>query len=328
MSKSKSKKKKNSQNFNFEEFFSVFSERLKNIYWEVITQEIIKNLKNRNVTVFRINILKSNKKEIEDFLNANNIEFQTSSFLNFCYIIDKKHEYFLKWSSIFYDGKIYIQWISSQIPAIILAPQKWEKILDMTAAPWWKTCQLASIMENTWEIVAIEKNQIRYNKMLYNINLQWVINTKTFKIDSNNIISNYEEEYFDKILIDAPCSAEWRINLEDEKTYGFWNIDNILKKQSIQIELIETGLKLLKKWWELIYSTCTLAPEENEEVIDIILNKYPECELVQINIEFEFTEKWITQFNDKKYLKDLEKTLRILPSSICEWFFIAKIKKN
>jgi 16S rRNA C967 or C1407 C5-methylase (RsmB/RsmF family) len=72
---------------------------------------------------------------------------------------------------------------------------------------------------------------------------------------------------FDRILLDAPCSAEGRISLDNEKTYGFWSLDNIIKKAELQTELIEVAFDRLITGGTLIYSTCTLAPEENEGVV-------------------------------------------------------------
>jgi 16S rRNA (cytosine1407-C5)-methyltransferase len=69
---------------------------------------------------------------------------------------------------------------------------------------------------------------------------------------------------FDRILLDAPCSAEGRISLANEKSYGFWSLENIEKKAQQQYELLTHALGALKPGGTLVYSTCTLAPEENE----------------------------------------------------------------
>jgi len=304
-----------------------FFDRLEMIYWKEDYEKIIKWLDWNRKTSFRINTLKSDKTEIETFLDANNIDFEISAISPIAYIIDRKYEYLLKWSDIFYSGKIYVQWLASMIPPIVLEPQKWEKILDVTAAPGSKTTQIAAIMNNSWTVDAIEQNQIRFDKLNYNIKLQWVTNTKTHKIDAKHLWLNFPNNYFDKILLDAPCSAEWRINLNEEKSFWFWNIENIAKKQTLQLELLSSVIPLLKKWWMLIYSTCTLAPEENEEVINKIVNKYDDLEIWDINLEIPDSKSWITEFGLNRYNKNVTKTLRILPSSYSEWFFVAKIIK-
>lgn len=307
----------------------IFYDRLKLIYSSEENDEIIKAIsQSRNITTFRINYLKSNKKEVESFLQNNSINFENLKNFENIYIVDKKHEYFLKWSEIFYSGKIYIQGISSMLPAIVLNPKQWEKILDMTAAPGSKTTQIAMMINNSWEIIAIEQNQIRFDKLNYNIKLQWVTCVETIKSDANKLVEKLDKNSFDEILLDAPCSAEGRINLENEKTYWFWSLENIKKKQAEQLKLLQIAVNLVKKWGEIVYSTCTLAPEENEEVIDKILQSNSDIKLIDFELNLDWIKNWIEQFWEKTFSKDIKKTKRILPTNLNEWFYIAKLKKN
>ncbi len=302
--------------------------RLTNIYNSKDFKIVLQWFELERNTVFRVNTLKSNFKAIEDFLNENNIIFEKINFLQNTYIIDKKYEYFLKWSRIFYDWKIYVQSITSQIPATLLELKKWDKILDATAAPGSKTTQISAILENSWEIIAIEKNQIRFDKLNYNIKLQWCINVKTIKTDAIKLDSKFPKWYFDKIILDAPCSAEWRMNIKNEKSFWFWSEKNILKNVSTQKNIIDSTINLLKKWWIFVYSTCTISPEENEEIVSYILDKYKDFKIEKIKIDFEFARNGITEFNWKKYSKETLKCLRILPSKISEGFFIAKFRRK
>jgi len=306
----------------------MFYERLEKIYSKKDYDSIIEAIsKPRNIMSFRVNNLKSSTKEIEGFLVKNSIEFKKVKELNNTYIVDKKHDYFLKWSEVFYSGKIYIQSLSSMLPAIILGPKEWEIILDLTAAPWSKTTQIADIMKNTGEIVGIEQNQIRFDKLNYNIKLQWATNVTAYKMDANKISAIFSWEHFDKILLDAPCSAEWRINLDNEKTYGFWSLDNIKEKQQLQTKLLDSIIPLLKTNWTIVYSTCTLTPEENEEVISNIVEKYPNLSIENIDFKISWVTPWIQEFRWKKYCPNIDKTIRIVPSNLNEWFFIAKLRK-
>ena len=303
-------------------------ERLEIIYSKEWTQKILDWFSAERICSFRVNALKSDKTEIEEYLNSNYIPFELATFSELTYLIDKKYEYALKWSDIFYSGKIYVQWISSQIPPLVLNPQKWEKILDVTAAPWSKTTQMAAMIWNDWKIIACEKNQIRFDKLNYNLRLQWAACVESIKADALNIWEIFIEGFFDKILLDAPCSAEWRIDPNNEKTFGFWTLENIKKKQELQLELLAKSIPLLKKWWTLVYSTCTLAPEENEEVVDKVLKKYFDMVIEEIDINIPNSMPWITSFSEKQYSSELTKTIRINPSNLSEWFFIAKLKKS
>jgi len=303
-----------------------FFERLNKIYSQNDVKIAMEWFNGERITSFRVNTIKSNNEEIEEFLNLNNIEFKKNDFLENTYILDKKDEFFIKGSPIFYDGKIYLQWIASLIPATILNPISGDKVLDVTASPGSKTTQICAMMKNKWEIIACEKNQIRFDKLNYNLNIQWCNIAESIKMDSINLKDKFKNWYFNKILFDAPCSAEGRINLKNEKSYGFWTEKNILDKQKLQLDIFESIVPLLASGWEIVYSTCTLAPEENEEVVNIICEKYS-LVIEEISLDFEYTRNWLTEFNSKKYSKDLSKTLRILPSKISEGFFIAKLRK-
>jgi len=92
------------------------------------------------------------------------------------YLFDREHEYAIKGTRAFYDGKIYLQSLASMIPVLALDPRSNETILDVCAAPGSKTTQIASAMHNTGKIVAIEQNQIRFDKLMHNCRLQGVMN--------------------------------------------------------------------------------------------------------------------------------------------------------
>lgn len=182
-------------------------------------------------------------------------------------------------------------------------------------------------MNNTGTIIACEKHQIRHDKLGHNLRLQGVINTETHKMDAIKYSEEIGKEKFDAILLDAPCSAEGRIRADDERTFGFWSRNNTLHNAEIQRGLLKSVVPLLKSGGTLVYSTCTLAPEENEEVISWMLETYPELSLEPITIDFEYARKGLAKFRDTTYGPELEKTLRILPSALAEGFFVAKLRK-
>lgn len=256
-------------------------------------------------------------------------------------MFDREYEYLIKWTRAFYEGKIYLQSIASMLPVLVMQPNEWEIILDVCAAPWSKTTQLAMVMENKWRIFAIEQNQIRYEKLLHNCKLQWATIVEWIKMDARHwlgdgqgsvvVIDDSENIEFDRILLDAPCSAEGRIFLENEKTYGFWSLDNIHKKAELQYELLEASYARLKKGWILIYSTCTLAPEENEWVVSQFLSLHDNAMLESIDIGLSDRPWWrsglLSFGKNTEYTEDMKKAVRILPSDETEGFFMVKIRK-
>jgi len=223
--------------------------------------------------------------------------------------------------------EIYIQGISSQIPVLFLDLKKDLKVLDITRAPWSKTSQIRDIMENTWEITANELNALRIAKLKANIEKLGVTNVKTTKFDWKILWEKLEKESFDRILADLPCSAEWRINLSNEKTYSFWSEKNIKANYYLQREILKSCVPLLKKDWILVYSTCTIAPEENEAIVHFLLSNFKELHIEEINLNYDFIRNWIKNFDKQIYRKDCEKTIRCLPNKESEWFYIAKFRK-
>ena len=108
------------------------------------------------------------------------------------------------------------------------------KILDVTAAPGSKTSQISALLSNSGEVVACEKHQIRFDKLMHNLKLQGATNVTALKMDANELSKKFGQEYFDAILLDAPCSAEGRIYEPNEKSYGFWTLENITRNSTAQ----------------------------------------------------------------------------------------------
>lgn len=279
---------------------------------------------------FRVNTLKSNEAEVLGELRDKNIPVEKYETIPGVFLFSHEHDYAIKWTDSFYGGKIYLQSLASMLPVLALRPWKWDKILDICAAPGSKTTQMAMIMENEWLIIALEQNQIRFEKLKYNARLQGGEIIESKKADARRFLQTSQDS-FDSILLDAPCSAEWRINLQKEKSYGFWSRENIERKAELQYELLSLALKHLKKGGTLVYSTCTLAPEENEWVISRILLENHDLILEPINIgpsEKVWWKSGIVGFEWKEYGIEMRQTVRILPSVETEGFYIAKLRKK
>lgn len=318
-----------------------FFERLNEIY----SKDDIKIILNWYKTLkrkpsFRINLIKSNENEVINELKLNWLELRKIDFIENCYVLEKWSEKDLWDLEIFKNWKIYLQQITSQIPVNFLDLKDWSKVLDVTAAPWSKTSQIASILNNTWNIIAIDNNQIRVDKLNFTLKRQWVKNTKVFKTDARNIqiiLWEIEEKnwyskddiynQFDSILFDAPCSAEWRFNFNIEKTYAYWKEDIIKQNYKLQKQILEKIIPLLKVWWTLVYSTCTLAPEENEAIVHLILSNYKDLEIQNIDLNYKYIRDWIKKFGTQIFNNNVTNSKRILPSEETEGFFIAKFKK-
>lgn len=280
---------------------------------------------------FRINTLKWDGNEVFSEFEKKWIKVEEFEKIQWVYFFDRKDEYALKGTDAFYGGRIYLQSLSSMLPVLTLAPQKGDVILDVCAAPGSKTTQMAMFMKNEGSIVALEQNQIRYDKLTYNAKLQWASIVEWIKIDAKKYFSLPTETLFDRILLDAPCSAEGRIFLSNEKSYGFWTLENITKKAELQYDLLSLAFGKLKNWGSLVYSTCTLAPEENEWVISRLFQSFPNAKLDPIDIWLSDAPWWrngLTSFGKMEYGEEMSRAVRILPSQETEGFFMAKIVKK
>lgn len=223
-------------------------------------------------------------------------------------------------------GYYYIQDLASMLPPIVLNPQKNELVLDMCAAPGSKTTQLAQYMHNQGTIIANELKMPRLKVLSANLEKAGASNTIITKKDAIAFCSRIAKETnirFEKILLDAPCSGEGTLRTS-VKTFFMWNPKMIKKFSNLQKKLLATALQVLKPNGTLVYSTCTHAPEEDEEVIDFALRNFPvKIEPITLPIK---TRQGITKWEDKTFSKELKHACRIYPhDNNTEGFFLAKL---
>jgi NOL1/NOP2/sun family putative RNA methylase len=225
-------------------------------------------------------------------------------------------------------GYYYVQEISSMLPLLTLQPKPQEIFLDLCSAPGSKTTQAAAMMENTGTIIANEVSLGRIRILNSNLEKCGVMNTIVLKKDGVQLCEKLLQKTnlkFDKILVDAPCSGEGTLR-KSPKTFVMWNVKMIEKLSRIQKKLAASAIKLLKVGGEMIYSTCTLSPEENEEVVDFLLRKF-DVEIQSIKLPLK-TRCGVCEFESKQYDKEVEKACRLYPQdNNTDGFFLAKIKK-
>ena len=220
-------------------------------------------------------------------------------------------------------GYFHVQESASMIPPLVLSAKPNELILDMCAAPGSKSTQIAIMMKNTGLLIANDYKGMRLKPLGINIQKAGLTNILTTLMDGNR----FRGFNFDRILVDAPCSGTGTIR-KSLKTLRIWNPNMIGRLSMTQKSLIETGFNNLKKGGILVYSTCSMEPEENEEVVSFLLEKYDNATIQEINLNLK-RSKPIIEFNNKKYHKDVNKCLRIWPQdNDTEGFFVAKIKKS
>lgn len=233
----------------------------------------------------------------------------------------------LRDSKLIQDGTIYIQNHSSWIPVVALNPQPGEAVLDVCAAPGGKTSHVAARMQNTGYLVANDNSRPRLMKLQANMQRLGAQAEYTLH-DATRLARQLESKTFDKILLDAPCSGEGLINLSDPRTLDTWSVAHIRRLASLQKQLILQAFELLKPGGILVYSTCTLAPEEDEMVIDWLLRKEPTAKIAPLAFKPTGEVAPVLSWNDKQLSPDLKYAKRILPVNGGEAFFTCALKKS
>ena len=303
---------KENNSSNIPEFLTIMLEKQ---YGEDITKNIIKGYGVDRKTTLRVNNLKSNINEIKERLLKEKIQYNEISWSKDALVINENDQ--ISKLDIYEDGKVYLQSLSSMLPPIILDPKEKENILDMAAAPGSKTTQIASITNNNSYITACEINNIRAERLKYNIEKQGVNCAFVMVKDARKLDDFFS---FDKILLDAPCSGSGTISLKNENLQKVFTEKLINKSAEVQLALLRKAIKLLKPGGEMVYSTCSVLSIENEEIVEKAL-KGTKAKIVPIENDELVKELPLLPVK-------IEGTLCVAPNELYEGFFIAKIRKD
>ncbi|MBN2111734.1 RsmB/NOP family class I SAM-dependent RNA methyltransferase [Candidatus Woesearchaeota archaeon] len=221
-------------------------------------------------------------------------------------------------------GYFYVQEAVSMIPPLVLDPKPGETVLDMCAAPGSKASQIAQYMKNKGVLVANDYKGIRLAPLGINMQRMGITNSVLTLMDANWFAKSGLE--FDRILLDAPCSGTGTIR-KSLKTLRIWNSGMIKKISYDQRRLAETAFSILKKGGTMVYSTCSLEPEEDEGVVSLLLENHPDAKLEEISLGIKRSHA-IEEFEGVRYNPEVKKCLRLWPQdNDTEGFFVAKIKK-
>lgn len=221
-------------------------------------------------------------------------------------------------------GVYYIQEPSAMFPAELLNPKYGDRVLDLCAAPGGKSTQLALLMKNEGLLVSNEIHPKRAKVLTENIERLGIKNTVVTN-ETPQRLSEHFPQYFDKILVDAPCSGEGMFR-KDEEAVCYWSTEHVTKCSNTQKEILEYAYKMLKPGGELVYSTCTFSPEENEQVIEWFIREFPQMSIINVAKSHGMGDgrvEWTIQGTN-----EIRKTVRLWPHRMKgEGHFVAKLKK-
>ena len=223
-------------------------------------------------------------------------------------------------------GHFYVQDIASMVPALVLDPQPGEWVLDMSAAPGSKTTLMGSLMQNSGVILANDIVPKRLRALGKNLERMSIVNTKVYKWRGEQF-GNVFFEQFDKVLLDPACSGLGTLHKNPE-VLGWWSESHCDRLAGIQRSLLVSAVKSLKPGGRLVYSTCTVAPQENEANVDFLLNEFP-MELEDIHLEGMRTWPGLTEYRGETFHPDMHKTVRFYPvDRVTEGFYVACLRKT
>jgi len=272
---------------------------------------------------FRINTLKAKREQILSLLG--DLKYAGLPFYEDGFFV--KGSYSLGNHITHNLGLIYVQEVASMIPVMVLDPRPGEVVLDLCAAPGSKTTQIAQQMENAGLLVANEISRKRMRGLIHNLKRCGLMNEAVISIQGQKIHHAFTD-YFDRILIDAPCSAEGTIRKSKAVLYH-WGTRNIQRMSRIQIGLLVSAFRALRPGGTMVYSTCTIAPEENEMVVDYLLEKFNEAEILPMRIRGFKMRPGLQKWEGKSFDPRVEHCARVLPQdNDTAPFFIARLTKR
>ncbi len=274
--------------------------------------EIFKSEYKKNSFVgVRVNTLKCSADKFQKIMNREGIEVRKTPFSPVGYYIEDKSVLSGK-HPIHHAGAVYFQEPSAMSAATLLSPQKGERVLDLCAAPGGKSTQLASYLEGEGVLWCNEYVHSRANILLSNIERSGIGNAVVSSCDPE-VLCSALSEYFDKVLVDAPCSGEGMFR-RDSDAYGEWSPEHSDSCAVRQLKILDSAKKALKIGGILVYSTCTFSKAENEDVVAEFLNNNPDFELLNSNENFG------------RVALD-GKSIRIFPMDGGEGHFAAKLRR-
>ncbi len=286
--------------------------RWSSFYGREETEELLKSLNQVAPLFLRVNTVKTSVKEFTLLLKEEGINFELHPFTP--HMLRVKGRVSIRELPGYSEGLFYVQDPASYLAALLLRPKPGEIILDVGAAPGGKTTAIAALTLNRAKIVAVEVNRERGELLKENAKKLGIDNLEVVITDIREDESFIKRFYksFDKILIDAPCSATGVIRRHPE---GKWNksLSLIKHNQKVQRGLLKASRELLKEGGTLLYSVCSLEREEGEENVSFAVK------------ELNYKPNKIRNFKEK--LKPKLNTLRVFPhKNEMDGFFYGKFK--
>ncbi len=298
-----------------------FLEALQATFPQAVSQAILRGMGGHRLTTLRVNTLRAAPEDLARFFHDKGVKFRRVPWCPQGFILSHLRERDAQEWDWYRDGRIYLQSVSSMLPALALAPRPGERVLDIAAAPGSKTTQMAALMENRGSILAVELDGVRAQRLSYNVALQGcrIVEVRTGRGEK---IGTEMPGFFDRVLLDVPCSGEGRFIVGEPATSHAWSRKLIADRVRLQRKLLESGFRAVRPGGVLVYSTCTLNLEENEKTVQWALESFP---LRPEKIPLQIPGSWSGMSRGMD--SGLSMALRLFPDAEKEGFFVCRLRR-
>lgn len=301
---------------------SFFIKALEQNYSAEDCARIIAGLQRKRSCTFRINTVLAQQEDVLAQLAEAGFSPQRVDWYHDAFELASGSEGQLWKLGAYEAGQLYLQSLSSMLPAHAIEAKAGSDLLDMCAAPGGKTTQMAALYPQA-HITACEINDIRADKLSYNLAKQGAKNVVLLRQDARKLSSFFS---FDRILLDAPCSGSGTLYLEDPKLSKRFTEKLLMQSTKQQAALLSKGLELLKPGGRLVYSTCSVLKCENEAIVLAALQRASKQGSYSINanaLDFAFNCPSIP-----KLPSSIEGALTVCPDEHFEGFFMVCISRK
>lgn len=226
-------------------------------------------------------------------------------------------------------GRFCVQGLTSMAAVLALDLEPGQSVLDLCAAPGLQTCQIAAALQSNGRLVANERSRKRDPKLRAALQSQGVLDFVELTASRGESLARSEPAAFDRILVDAPCSAEAEFHLDQENSWADWRPSVLRRLAGQQRKLLLAAATALRPAGVLVYATCTFAPEENEVVLHKLLRRLgDELDLVPLPFELPGSRPGLTRWGGRNLDPRLSRARLCLPNGAGEGGFIARLEKR
>lgn len=290
-------------------------DRLQAQYGAETANRILDGYAVQRAVTLRANTLRATAVQVADALRRADIGFDTVPWSDTAFLLRDVREEAVRRLPLYEEGDVYLQSLSSMLPPVVLAPAEGCDILDMTAAPGSKTTQMAALTGNRAFITACERDPVRAERLRYNLQKQGATRVSVLVADARKLDSFLS---YDSILLDAPCSGSGTLSLSNEKGLQAFSEALVRNSAKLQTALLAKALSLLKPGHEMVYSTCSILAEENENVVKRVIGGVAEV----VPIAFDGMDEL------PLLPTAIPGALCVCPTERYEGFFLVKLRKK